>query len=133
MQIASAAAQRDAQIESFRRQHGRAVLKLRGIDSIDDAEKLRGAEVRIPVADVAPLENGSFYTFELRGCRVFSGDEFLGTVTAVLDSGGADILKVDREGEEILIPFAKSYLKRVDLAAQRIDVELPEGLRDLNR
>jgi 16S rRNA processing protein RimM len=93
------------------------VIKLRGVDSIGEAEKLKGAELRIPISDVEPLETGSFYTFELKGCRVYSGDEFL----------------VDREATEILIPFAEAYLKKIDIAGRRIDVDLPEGLRDLNR
>jgi len=128
----SAGAQ-ETEVEFFRRQHRRAVIKLRGVDSISEAEKLRGAELRIPVSEVAPLEDGSFYTFQLKGCRVYSGDEFLGTVTDVLDSGGTEILKVEHEAKEILIPFAEAYLKKIDIAGRRIDVDLPEGLQDLNR
>ena len=128
----SAGAQ-ETEVEFFRRQHGRAVIKLRGVDSISEAEKLRGAELRIPVSEVAPLEDGSFYTFQLKGCRVYSGDELLGTVTDVLDSGGTEILKVDQEAKEVLIPFAEAYLKKIDIAGRRIDVDLPEGLQDLNR
>ena len=133
VQIAAKSTERQTEIEFFRRQHGRAVIKLRGIDSISDAEKVLGAELRIPAAEVAPLEEGAFYTFQLKGCRVFgSGDEYLGIVTDVLDSGGTELLKVDLEKKEILIPFAQTFLKKVDLAQRRIDVELPEGLRDLN-
>lgn len=87
--------------------------------------------------DLAPAGDGSFYTFELKGCRVFTADgEYLGTITGVLDSGvtgGAGILKVDRENEETLIPFAQSYLKKIDLDQRRIEVDLPQGLRELNR
>ena len=57
----------------------------------------------------------------------------LGTVTEVLDSGGTHILKVDGSGGEILIPFAQSYLRKVDLGQRRIEVDLPEGLVDLNK
>ena len=132
MQIATKSTEWQAEIEFFRRQHGRAVLKLRGINSISDAEKWIGAELRIPVQELAPLEEGVFYTFQLKGCSVYSGDECLGTVTDVLDSGGTEILKVERDDKEILIPFAQSYLKEIDLARKRIDVDLPEGLQDLN-
>jgi len=69
----------------------------------------------------------------LKGCRVFDNDEFIGVVTDVLDTTGVEILKVDRDEEEILIPFAQSYLKKIDLERQRIDVDLPEGLRDINK
>ena len=67
--------ERQAEIEFFRRQHGRCVLKLRGIDSISDAEKYVGADVRIPTNELLPAAEGSFYTFQLKGCRVFSAGE----------------------------------------------------------
>jgi len=124
----------DEEIEFFRRQHGRCVLKMRGIDSISDAEFWIGAEIRIPIQEIGPLESGWFYTFQLKGCRVLTaGGEYLGIVTDVLDSGGTEILKVEREKEETLIPFAQSYLKRIDLGQQLIEVDLPEGLRELNK
>ena len=122
------------EIESFRRQHGRCVAKFRGIDSISDAEKYIGREVRIPAETLPALQEGWFYTFQLKGCRVFAGDrEFIGIVTDILDSGGTEILKVDRDDQETLIPFAQSYLKKIDLEERVIEVDLPEGLRDLNK
>jgi 16S rRNA processing protein RimM len=87
----------------------------------------------IPDVELAPLQEGWFYTFRLKGCRVFGIEgEYLGIVTDVLDAGGAEILKVDSENEEILIPFAQSYLKSIDVEQQRIEVDLPDDLRKLN-
>ena len=132
--LASGIAERVAEIEFFRRQHGRCVIKIRGIDTISEAEKYIGAEIKIPASDLSAPKEGWFYTFQLKGCRVFAVDgEYLGTITDVLDSGGTEILKVERENEETLIPFAQSYLKKIDVDQQRIEVDLPEGLRDLNR
>lgn len=59
--------------------------------------------------------------------------EYIGEITDVIDSGGAGILKVDRGNEETLIPFAQSYLKKIDLEQRRIEVDLPDGLRELNK
>jgi len=109
------------------------VLKLHGIDSIEEAEKLVAAEIRIPVDELLPPEEGSFYTFHLKGCGVYDKGEYIGTITDVLDLGGTEILKVDRDSDETLIPFAESYLKTIDLDERRIDVDLPEGLRDINK
>jgi 16S rRNA processing protein RimM len=121
-------------IEFSRRQHGRLILKLRGIDSISQVESLVGAELYVSEDQLPPAEEGLFYTFQLRGCEVVAADgKSLGTVTEVLDSGGTHILKVDGEGGEILIPFAESYLRKVDLGQRRIEVDLPEGLADLNK
>jgi len=125
---------REMEIEFFRRQHGRCVLKLRGIDSISEAEKYIGHEIKISADALPPLEEGWFYTFHLKGCHVFSTDgQDIGTVTDVLDAGGSEILKVDRGNTETLIPFAQPYLKKIELDQRRIEVELPEDLRDLNK
>jgi 16S rRNA processing protein RimM len=127
-------AEREAEIDFFRRQHGHCVVKFQGIDGISEAEKYIGAEIRIPAGDLPEPEEGSYYTFDLKGCQVFAADgDYIGIVTDVLDSGGNRILKVDREQEETLIPFAESYLKSIDLDQRRIEVDLPEGLRDLNK
>ena len=126
-------AERKAEIGFFRRQHGHCILKLQGIDAISEAEKYIGAEIKIHAQDLPGLEEGSYYTFQLKGCEVFSAGEFIGTISDVLDSGGAQILKVDREDGETLIPFAQAYLKSIDLDRRRIEVDLPEGLRDLNK
>jgi 16S rRNA processing protein RimM len=125
---------RETEIEFFRRQHGRCVVKFRGIDSISEAEKHIGNEIKIPEDELPLPEEGAFYTFQLKGCQVFTtAGEFVGTVTDVLDSGGTEILKVDCDAEETLIPFAQSYMKSIDTDQRRIEVELPEGLRGLNK
>ena len=126
--------ERESEIEFFRRQHGRCVAKFRGIDSISDAEMFVGYEVRIPAESLPNLEPGWFYTFQLKGSRVFTVEgEYIGILTDVLDTGGGEILKVDRDEEETLIPFAQSYLKEIDVDQQRIVVDLPEDLRELNK
>jgi len=121
------------EVEYFRRQHERCVLKFRGIDSINDVQKYVGADVRILKSELRPPDEGSFYTFQLKGCSVFSDGENLGVVTDILETGATEILKVDLDGSETLIPFAQAYLKKVDLEQRRIDVDLPEGLRELNK
>ena len=134
MNLAAKSGSRDVEVEFFRRQHGRCVLKVRGIDSIAEAEMMIGWEIRIPMNEILAPGEGQFYTFQLKGCRVFQNDEYLGTITDVLDMGGPEILKVEADDkEETLIPFAHAYLKKIDLEQRRIDVELPEGLRDINR
>ena len=112
--------------------HERAlVLKFRGIDSISDAEKLAGAEVRIPESERTPLEPGEFFQTDLVGCAVIERKtgHCLGRVAGWEDSGGSGLLVV--EGG-LLIPFARSICVEIDPAARRIVVELPEGLKDLN-
>jgi 16S rRNA processing protein RimM len=123
-----------SEIEFSRQQHGRLIVKLRGIDSISQAEELVGAELAISEKDLPPNEEGIFYTFHLKGCEVVAKDgETLGTVSDVLDSGGTHLLKVDGKEGEILIPFVESYVIKMDVEQKRIEVDLPDGLRDLNK
>jgi len=132
--ILHGAVKETVRIEFSRRQHGRLILKLQGIDSISQVEFLVGAELGVSEEQLPPAEEGLFYTFKLRGCDVVAADgKSLGTVSEVLDSGGTHILKVDGAGGEILIPFAQPYLRRVDVGQRRIEVDLPEGLVDLNK
>ena len=58
-------AERETEIELFRRQHGRCVMKFQGIDTISEAEKYIGAEVKIPASDLPAPQEGWYYTFQL--------------------------------------------------------------------
>lgn len=112
---------------------GQAVFHFEYCDSISDAEKLVGLEVRIPLAERAPLPGGSYYVTDLIGCEVREQGAAVGVVRDVEFTGGAPLLAVDSPQGEVLIPLAEEICVHVDLAARRIDVVLPEGLRELNR
>jgi len=119
------------EVESVWEQAGRLVFKFRGIDTISAAELLRGAEVRLPIAERAALEPGEFFQSDLIGSQVLAQDgEILGRVTGWQDAGGAGLLELDNG---MLIPFARSICVEIDPAARRIRVQLPEGLKGLNR
>lgn len=108
---------------------GRFVLKLEGVDSIDAAEGYRGLELRIPEAELAPLPAGSYYHHQLRGLSVLDArGRSLGMVRDLMETGaGAPVVVVRGAlGEELLIPLAESFVKRVDLGAGVMVVEAPE-------
>ena len=119
------------QVESAWFHDGTLILKFQGVDSISEAEKLSGAEVRIPAEQRAPLEPGEYFQTDLIGCDVIDSQtgSSLGRVTSWDDSGGPGLLVV--EGG-LMIPFARSICIEIDPAARRILVALPEGLKDLN-
>jgi 16S rRNA processing protein RimM len=82
----------------------------------------------VPASEVEPPEEGAFSYADLVGCKV-QGDGEVGVVTEVEEFGGAPLLKVEAaDGREILIPFARSICKVIDVASKTIRVELPEGL-----
>ncbi len=111
------------------------IFKFKGVDSISSAELLSGAEVRVPVSERIPLEEGEFFQDDLIGCDVIDrrSGESIGKVSAWDDGGGAGLLVVGAGDDALLIPFARSICVEIDPAARRIAVELPEGLKDLNR
>ncbi len=129
----------EARLESFRLHQGRVVLKLAGVDSIEQAEALRGYDVAIPVAERAPLDQDSVYIADLIGSELVdwaSGGRVIGTIVDVdRQSTAASALLVVRTGPgqpELLVPFVKAYLRRMELENRRIEMELPAGLLDLN-
>jgi 16S rRNA processing protein RimM len=133
---------------------GQAVYWFEGLTSINEAEKLRGLDVLIPFEQRVMLPAGQYFVEDLVGCSVFEvpGDggaavasspclmseapSLIGSVIDVQAIGeeqaGTPILVVDVRGEELLIPLAEDICRRVDVAGRRIEVVLPEGLRDLN-
>jgi len=120
---------------------GQAIFHFEGSDSISDAEKLAGLEVRIPFSERMALPSGSYYVTDLIGCEVREktreNDAALGVVRDVQFTGegvvGTPLLIVEAARGELLIPLAQEICVNVDVAGRRIDVALPEGLRELNR
>jgi 16S rRNA processing protein RimM len=123
-----------------------AIFHFEGCDSIEQAEALVGLEVQVPLEERAPLGVGRYYISDLVGSEVwerFPGGhaspdskplERLGTVRDVQFSGGApSLLVVESATGELLIPMVDEICVLVDPVARRIEVTLPEGLRDLNR
>jgi 16S rRNA processing protein RimM len=117
---------------------GGIVLHFAGYDDISAAEKLAGMIVAIPLTERAPLGEDEVYTGDLIGCTVFdvAGADAAAAVGEIEDvdrsAGPVALLVVRGAHGEVLIPFAKSFLRRIDLEAKRIEMALPEGLVDLN-
>jgi 16S rRNA processing protein RimM len=112
---------------------GRAVLKLEGTDSIDQAERFRGATLFDRRSRVSPPPEGSYYAFQLLGLRVITTEgREVGRIAEIRPTGGADLLVVRGEGRERLVPFARSICTRVDLENGVIRIDPPEGLLELD-
>lgn len=116
---------------------GGIVLHFAGIDSITAAEGLSGKMVAIPLAERATLGEDEVYISDLIGCAlvdVAGADPVtVGSVEDVDKSAGPVALLVVRgSAGEVLIPFAKGYLRNLDLTGRRLEMALPVGLVDLN-
>jgi 16S rRNA processing protein RimM len=133
---------------------GQAVFHFQGVNSISEAEKYRGMEILLPFEQRVTIPAGQYFVSDLIGCSVFENSvatpvvasspcslgeapSLLGTVRDVQIPGedfpGTPLLEVETSQGDLLIPLAVDICTRIDTVARRIDVVLPEGLRDLNR
>jgi len=121
-----------AEVESTWFHDGTLIFKFRGIDTIDAAERLARAEVRIPISQRIPPDENEFFQSDLIGCEVVDrrSGESLGRVRDFEEGSGAGLLVLDND---LMVPFARQICVEIDVAARRIAVELPDGLQDLNR
>lgn len=148
----AASAAREVELTAHWLHKGGIVLHFAGVDSISAAEALIGIAVAIPRAERVPLDADEAYIGDLIGCTLVdvAGREpvVVGEIEDVETKAGPAPLLVVRgsasqrvsesasrrnEAEEILVPFAKSYLRKVDVEAKRVEMALPEGLVDLNQ
>jgi 16S rRNA processing protein RimM len=113
------------------------VLHFAGVDSISAAETLQGLIVAIPRSERAVLADDEVYIADLIGCTLMdvAADPpvAIGQIEDVdRTAGQAPLLVVKGAKGEVLVPFAKSYLRKVDVENRRVEMALPEGLADLN-
>lgn len=132
---------------------GQAVFHFAGVNSIHSAEQLRGRDVLLPIEERVKLPAGMYFVSDLVGCTVFEHSDAasvvasspcsaaiapsaLGTVAEVEFVGqaqaGTPLLRVETSQGELLIPLAEDICFRIDTVAKRIDVRLPDGLRELS-
>jgi 16S rRNA processing protein RimM len=114
------------------------VFKFAGVDSANDADRFRGADLWVPRSERAPLPDGEYFESDLMGCQVLDGTsgQVIGTVTGWKHYGGPPLMEVSRAGEtmagrEVLVPFVPVICRKVDLEARTIQADLPDGLLDL--
>lgn len=122
---------------------GRVVLQLDGIDSISSAEMVVGLDVIVAGDHRLPLEEESIYVSDLTGCRLFDDGGVVGEVTEVqfpvsaagtrLEEAAPLLVVRGEDQQEILVPFAKAFLKQIDLAGRKIVMSLPAGLVEVNQ
>jgi 16S rRNA processing protein RimM len=121
---------RELKIEEHWFQQGRLVLKFAVVDSIDNAEALRNAEICIAESEAVGLGEGEYFDWQLEGCEVETVDgDKVGKVTELMRPGGTEVLVVKGD-KEYLIPFAESICIDVDVDKKRIMIDPPEGLLD---
>jgi 16S rRNA processing protein RimM len=121
---------KEFKIEKVGYQKNQVILKLKGIDTVEEAEKLKNCYILISRDDVEPLPEGTYYIVDLIGLEVFteSGDR-LGIVDDIYNTGSNDIYVVkDELGKQKLLPGIDEVIKEVNLNDKKIIVNLIDGL-----
>ncbi len=130
--VEQAGQQVERRIASVRFQQGRPIIALDGIGTMDDAEALAGAELKLPAEALGPLPEQTYYRHDLVGCEVTTQDgQAVGKVTGVEGTLERSLLVVASTRGEVMIPMIDGIVVSLDLAARQIVVDPPEGLLEL--
>lgn len=120
-------------IDSLRITSGRVLMGLEEINSIEEANVYRGAQLFLPLEALPELESDTeFYFHEIEGYTVT--DETLGElgeVTGVYDMGPQNLLAIQYEGREVLVPIVEPIVHRINRSEKILFVNLPEGMLDI--
>lgn len=108
------------------------IVKFKGVDDRNYAEKLRGSLLEVDAEDVPPLPEGEYYHFQLYEMEVFEEDGTrLGILSAFVESGANDVYQIDCEnGDRLLIPAIDPVIRSVDVENKKMIVRLLPGLRE---
>ena len=123
---------KEVTVESYRTHKNNLLVKFVGIDSIEEAEKLKNLQIKIDSENIGELEENEFYFHEIIGCEVFDENgKSLGEITEILTPGANDVWVIkSQNGKEILIPYIEDVVKKIDVENKKIDIEVMEGLID---
>ena len=115
---------KEYKIQSCRVQKTCNLVKLQGIDTMEDAQRLHGVSLEIYREDVDPEV---IFSGELLGMEVFCAEKCIGQMTDVLDYPGNQVYVVGKQ--EYMIPAVKEFILSTDLEANRMQVKLIEGMK----
>ena len=123
---------KEVTVESYRIHKNNLLVKFVGIDSIEEAEKLKNLQIKIDSDNIGELEENEFYFHEIIGCEVFDENgKSLGEISEILTPGANDVWVIkSQNGKEILIPYIEDVVKKIDVENKKIDIEVMEGLID---
>jgi 16S rRNA processing protein RimM len=119
-------------IERSRPYHRQWLVKFDGIDDRAELEHWQQRLFGVHQSELRAPGQDELYLHEVPGTRVLVGEEVVGVAKELMDlPGGRRLLTVDVGGKEVLVPFQKPFVKRVDRAARQIELDPPEGLLEL--
>ena len=123
---------KEYEIENIKYHKDMVILKLKGIDQIEQAELLRNSYLKIDRNEEEPLEENTYYIVDLLGLSVYTEEGILlGILDDIYNTGSNDIYVVkDELGKQTLLPAIQDVIKKIDIENQKIIVHLMKGLLD---
>ncbi|GAA4827162.1 ribosome maturation factor RimM [Algivirga pacifica] len=120
-------------IESISANKNRFIVALEDIETVEEAEKLKGAKLYLPLEVLPELEEGQFYYHDIIDYTII--DQNLGELghvaTIYANTNSQDLLAMKYKGKEVLIPMAEDIVIRANHETKTMEVNLPEGLLDI--
>ncbi|MGB7061547.1 MAG: ribosome maturation factor RimM [Candidatus Zixiibacteriota bacterium] len=119
-------------VENAREFKGKVLLKLKQVDSPEEAKKLAGGFIEIEKDQLVQLPQGSYFIFDIVGLEVVTAKgERIGTVKEVISLPANDLYLVEGEEKLYLVPAIKQVVKGIDLKEKKMIIQPMEGLFDL--
>jgi 16S rRNA processing protein RimM len=113
-------------IESVRLSNRVVLMKLQGIDTIEQAAGLRDGELVVPRARASGLGPDEFYYADLVGLTVIAGGDTVGVVKAIVETGARPLLEIDTQrGASVLVPFHRHFVGEIEMDARTIEIVEP--------
>jgi 16S rRNA processing protein RimM len=109
------------------------LMKLKGLDSVEQAETLRGEDIYINKKSLSPKEENEYFWYEISGLDVFlKSGEYLGKIGQIIPTGGNDIYVIKKGNKEMLVPAIYDVIQEIDLENGKMIISAMEGLLDLD-
>ena len=120
----------EIQIEEVKYSKNQVLLKLKGIETVEEAEKYRNCYLKLPREKARKLPKNTYFIADLIGLEVYTEEgKLLGKVDDIYNTGASDIYVIkDELGKQILLPAIKDVIKQIDLEQEKIVVHLLDGL-----
>lgn len=119
------------EVERGRPHHRQWLVKFRGVDGRDDVEPWRQRLFGVPAEELVPPADDELYRHEIPGATVVVAGREIGRAVDLVEVPAGELLAVEVEGREVLVPFRRGIVRRIDRAARVIELDPPPGLLEL--
>lgn len=119
------------EIENVKPQKNLFLLKLKNLDSVEEAEKLKNKVIYANEGEMPPLPEGVFYIKDIIGLEVYDGKSYIGKIVDWIETGANNVYVIKRpKGKDVLIPAIDSVIIEIDIENNKMSVNMMEGLME---